>query len=671
MLQQKKNQDNLIQQSINGTLRLHLHDKEQAIHFLIDFFQQVRPSGRKGYSDAAANLQRMILLLEEHAALLYNFRIAIFSQLIGTNLMPALTESGLMQSRGFIQEFISRLNHKLLPVLQDEHDFLYVVNRVFYKKADYIWVEHIPAAAWKSLFKLVSFPADLNNIELHRQIIDALLRLSYKLVHLSLEPDVAACIPQEYQQDNPFIAQNNIVVRFTSLPEQEEHTHALQATAEELYQCLDVCSNCLQQVKDIQSVRGASLSLTYATLVMEAVLDRMLALIDTVDGDKYFHADKLVLFFKELVHNEKRKNSIRELCSKSFGYIAYQIAEHKEKKGTKYITATKAEYMKMLVSSMWGGFIICFVVVFKKLLSKVPMPPFWQGFLYGVNYSAGFIIIEETHSSLATKQPAFTASAVAASLDVRKEGPPNLYNLAITTARVARSQTASFIGNLIIVFPITYLFAWLYEKMFKHGLATTTEAIHMLQDQHPWKSMSLLYAANTGVFLFACGLLAGYVQNKMQFSRVALRLQKHPVLQLTMRKRTLEKFSVYIEQHLGSLVGNIVLGMLLGMSGIIMQKLFGIPFDIRHITIAAGNAAIAVYTLGFQHIPISYLLISILGVLLIGFVNFLVSFSLAFLVAVRSRGIHLKDYPEFVRILWRHFKRHPFSFIMPANKSEA
>jgi site-specific recombinase len=42
---------------------------------------------------------------------------------------------------------------------------------------------------------------------------------------------------------------------------------------------------------------------------------------------------------------------------------------------------------------------------------------------------------------------------------------------------------------------------------------------------------------------------------------------------------------------MGALVGNIALGFFLGMAGFI-GHIFGIPFDIRHITIAAGNSAI-------------------------------------------------------------------------------
>jgi len=37
-------------------------------------------------------------------------------------------------------------------------------------------------------------------------------------------------------------------------------------------------------------------------------------------------------------------------------------------------------------------------------LIRLPMAIFWHGFAYSINYSLGFILIEETHTTLATKQ---------------------------------------------------------------------------------------------------------------------------------------------------------------------------------------------------------------------------------------------------------------------------
>jgi len=196
------------------------------------------------------------------------------------------------------------------------------------------------------------------------------------------------------------------------------------------------------------------------------------------------------------------------------------------------------------------------------------------------------------------------------------------------------------------------------------------EALKMLEDQHPWHSLSLLYACNTGVFLFLSGIIAGYVQNKIRYGHISRRLQTHPILRLSMPAKRLKRGADYVEKHAGALAGNICLGFFLGMAGF-FGEIFGIHFDIRHITISAGNTSLGVYGLGpaiLDH-P-RYLAAVIMGVLGIGFFNFLSSFSLAFIVAVRSRGIRLHEYPEFLGILWRYFKSAPLDFIRPRRRLE-
>jgi site-specific recombinase len=281
-----------------------------------------------------------------------------------------------------------------------------------------------------------------------------------------------------------------------------------------------------------------------------------------------------------------------------------------------------------------------------------------------MNYAAGFQIMHETGSTLATKQPAFTASAIAGSLDYFKEyRKPDMFALAITIARTARSQIASFFGNLIVVFPMAYLLAFAYHKITGQFLVDSQAAHNLLVAQHPWQSLSILYACFTGFFLFLSGLIAGYVENGINYGRVGERLRNHHVFKNTLPTGKLNKVTRYVESHMGSLMGNVSLGFFLGMAGF-FGHIFGLPFDIRHITIAAANTSIAYYTQGNTETP-SFLLTVVAGVLLIGLFNFLVSFALAFFVAVKSRGVRLRDYPELLTVVGKFFFKFPLDFFFP------
>jgi site-specific recombinase len=674
--------------SISGSNTvLSIADGHAGLDFLVAFFSVIRPG--RGRRNAAANLEAVTAALHKSPVLLSNLQHAILSQLIRTDLSPALMESGIPLARGFWQEFFGRLRHKLLPALQDENDFLYVVNRVFFRNHDYQWVEDISRSAWIQFFESLALSLHIDDRRILRQLLLSLKTLAFQVAQLGFEKEVLLYIPEQYREENPFVEQNYLVHELEEgmLGPDTGREH-LTVIAGKINQQLAWCNECIDYIRENHSTRGASLHQTYMLLLLANRLERMSILIDLLDKERgpsssvqlsganlrdgrgKMDSGKFVDFFRMLVRNENRKNSLLEFLSLSMGYLAYQIAEHKGAKGSKYITSTWAEYRSMLKSAMGGGAWVCLIVLIKNLLIRLPMALFWHGFAYSINYSLGFILIEETHTTLATKQPAFTASAVASSLDTRKgNNQPNLYNLAITVAKVSRSQIASFAGNLIIVFPGVWLLAWGYEKLVGTKLVSGAAALKMLRDQHPWQSLSLLYACNTGVFLFISGIIAGYVQNKIQYGQVSRRLQTHPLLRLSMPPERLRKLANYVEHHAGSLIGSISLGFFLGMAGF-FGEIFGTRFDIRHITISAGNTSLAVYGLGIRNINPWYLATVLGGVLGIGFLNFLVSFSLAFFVAARSRGVHIREYPEFLGILWRYFRNNPLDFIRPRRRPD-
>jgi len=684
----KKSKIDFIGSVISKSAVLSITDSRQGLDFLVSFFSVIRPSSQKGKGNATRNLQMVTATLHQHPVLLTNLRHALLSQLIRTDLSATLTESGIPPARGVWQEFFGRLRHKLLPPLQNENDFLYVLNRVFFRSSDFQWVESIPREEWILFFESIGLALHVDDKRISGQLLQSLRTLSFQVAQLGLEKEVWNYLSPEQQEDNPFLQQNYLITELfsassipllapSSLPtgisqsqeisksqnleiSKSEISARIEAVLAQAYACID-------HIREQYSARGTSLHQTYILIILANRLNRISILVDLLDNDQHFDGGKFVDFFRMLVRNENRKNSIREFMSQNLGYLAYQIAEHKGSKGSKYITSTWAEYNKMLRSAMGGGAWVCLVVFVKNILTRLEMPLFWHGFAYSVNYSVGFLLIEETHATLATKQPAFTASAVAGSLDIRKTGEPNLYNLAVTVAKISRSQIASFAGNLLIVFPGAYGIAWLYEKIAGTKLVGGEAAVKMLNDQHPWHSLSLLYACNAGFFLFASGIIAGYVQNKIHYGHIPERLQTHPILRLSFSATRLKKIADYVEKHAGAIIGNIALGFFLGMAGFI-GEIFGIHFDVRHITISSGNTAIAAYGIGFDHMQRWYFLTVLLGVLGIGFLNFFVSFSLAFFVAVRSRGIRLKNYPALLGILWRYFRSNPLDFIRPRKR---
>lgn len=641
---------------------LSINSTNRGLDFLVELFQKIRPANVHKTEEAELKFKAFLFQLQEDKSLLFSLRRSLLSQFVNSDITTALTESGLISSRGFIQELISKVKHKFLPALLKPTDFLFVIEQIFYKKDDYVWMENIDEDLWIRFFELIGIEVNLSEPQLINQLSNSMQVLSYRLSMMGLEKEVTRQYKKVNDATFPFLEQNRLVNLLIEKKQKTYHEQKkiLEGIAEALH-------NCLQSIKWIKDQRkevGTSLAETFLLTRMEQHVERIFMILDALDNDNQFNTKRFIHYFITVIRNQNRKNSLGEFLSQNFGLLAYQISEHGGKRGETFITRTKKEFYLLFLSALGGGFIISFIAIIKNLLGKVVVAPFWHGILYSTNYSIGFLLIQSTGSTLATKQPAFTASSVASSLDSNKlQGRPDLNSLATTIAQVSRSQIASFAGNLLVVFPLTYLLAMLFFEATGTKLATGAEALGLLNAQHPFKSLALLYACFTGFFLFLSGLIAGWVENYVVYAQLPQRIRLHPFLQHNLGKRQMRWLIDMVENRLGSVAGSLSLGFFLGMASF-FGKTFGIPFDIRHITISAGNTAIGFFGMEGP-VDYSYLSIILLGVGLIGFLNFFVSFGFAFYVAVKSRGIRLKEYPEFLGILWRYMKKNPADFVRP------
>jgi site-specific recombinase len=636
----------------------------RGLDYLIELIKQIRPSRPHNIKEAELKFKAFFYQLNKDKKLLYSLRKALVSQFENSSFVPALTESGLVSSRGFLQESVIKLKHKLLPPLQQPDNFLYVINHVFYKPSDYIWVAGIDKELWVSLFSVLDIHVDVKDEQIIHELQQALHILCRRVVTISFEPEIITPLGKHQYNHNPFVVLDRSVQHYLDVYENHADQFQHNQAVKRIIDSIEACNETIEFLKEHRKDNGTSLSQIYMLMRIEQLLERLMLICDILDNEKPFNADKFLEYFIRVIVYEKKKNSLRAFLSSNFSFLAYKITEHGGARGEKYITTTRKEYWQMIKSAMGGGFIISFTAVIKNLLTRLALPVFWQGFAYSVNYSIGFQLMHETHTTLATKQPAFTASALATSLDsVGYNRRRDMLSLVITIARTIRSQFASFFGNLIIVFPLANLLAALYKLSTGELLVSPKTANKILLDQHPLLSFSILYACFTGFFLFLSGLIAGYVENSMHYGKVGERLKNHPIFKNTIPASKLQKITKYVEDNMGSLIGNVSLGFFLGMASSI-GHIFGIPFDIRHITISAGNTGIAYFTLG-PSAGTAFLLTVVGGVFLIGFFNFFVSFSLAFLVAIKSRGVKLRDYPELFTLLAKFFFNYPGDFIFP------
>ena len=96
------------------------------------------------------------------------------------------------------------------------------------------------------------------------------------------------------------------------------------------------------------------------------------------------------------------------------------------------------------------------------------------------------------------------------------------------------------------------------------------------------------------------------------------------------------------------------------------MSLFGIPLEVRHVTLAAASLGYALDALWVGHaLHSSDILFSFAGIFLIGVLNIFTSFTLSFLLAVRARDIGEAKARLFLKEVLQQLASHPITFLLP------
>jgi site-specific recombinase len=630
----------------------------------------IRPSLFRPKKELVRRIEDLTVVLEQHNDLRVELMKHVTVVLQGHSL-ALFTESGILSNEGFFAEFFRKIGHLLFPPAPDANELRDTLNFVFHRRRDHHWVSSIPNQTLTHLFATLISEEDVTRASaqtLHRAY-DSLEILVHRVTSIGVDPVIITRYPHLRASHNPVMELNRKLTALLDTYREQDNPNFDVEKHNEIRVLIDDCTALAHDIRTRQHESGASLSLTYLIQRMRQHLARIKVFLDVLEH----HHDKQcwkvqVNFFQRLVQHENRRFSLRELVLKNIGVLAYQITEHGGKTGEHYITHGRKDYFHMLRSAMGGGLIVGFLSIFKVAIYYLHAAPFGTAFLYSMNYSLGFIGIHLTHSTLATKQPAMTASRIAASLDNHPSVDQGIEDLAVLIVKVFRSQFVAFVGNIFIAFPVAFLVAQLYFMAMNEHISGDEKAWHMIHELHPWDSLSLFHAGIAGVCLFLAGIISGYYDNAVVYRKIPERLFHHPVLRRILPIGSRKKFSEYIGNNLGSLAGNFTLGIFLGSIGT-LGFIFGLPIDIRHITFASANFGLAIATLG-PVLDASTIGITIAGILLIGFMNFTVSFSLALLVAVQSRRVAFGKARLLFKTLAIQFFKNPFAFLLPPKETE-
>jgi site-specific recombinase len=348
--------------------------------------------------------------------------------------------------------------------------------------------------------------------------------------------------------------------------------------------------------------------------------------------------------------------------------MARKIIERAGQTGEHYITSSRKEYFKMLASAGGGGVLTTGTCALKYLVGWGQFAPFVEGMLNASNYAGSFILMQFLGFTLATKQPSMTAAALAGSMR-ESAGFTDLTGLVSTIARITRSQLAAAIGNIGLVIPAALLFDFAHVTYLGRHFLDEQTAEYVIKSLHPTQSGTIFYAALTGVLLWVSSVGAGWLENWAVYRRLPEAIAEHRVRRL-LGSRLTHWASKVFAHNISGIGGNATLGTLLGMTPV-MGKFFGLPLDVRHVTLSTGALTLAGCGLGAEALATPGYLAAMLGIAIIGSLNFGVSFVLALAVALRARQVQRSDqFKLFVSVVIT-FVRSPLQFVFPPSSDVA
>ena len=626
---------------------------------------------------ANQNIQHLIEILRQHPEYGDGLSSFVLKLIIQYRQIALYTDTGIMSDQGFFNSLRRLIGHRFLPLLPQEDSVVELVGYLFDKRTDERWLSNIDTDKWDALVDLLK----VNDEHLHliatakNSILNAIIILSYRISGIGLHPDLMDSYPQMLNYSASFVAQNQEAVLYVNQYREAHELDTLTDVIPEkavdpapLLVMIEQCEDIVATIRKRIYKTGISIRLTNMMLRLDQSLQRMRILTELV-SDNYDKRDQAVIeLIQALITTASRRYSIGYLIDNNTKLLSRKVTENAGRVGEHYISTDKAGYRKMFQKASIGGFIIAFMATTKILTYHLALAPMGRAFINSMIYGLGFVFIHIVHGTVATKQPAMTAAAIASTIsDSSGKKSHQLNKLSELVVDILRTQFVAIMGNIMVAVPVALIISFAWLQYTGAPMINTDKAAHLLHELDPFRSLALPHAAIAGVYLFLSGLIAGYYDNLAVYNQIGARIQRHKLLKYLLPRAWLQRLGGFVEANLGAIMGNFLFGVFLGSTATI-GFLFGLPIDIRHIAFASANLAHGLFNISANQLDWQIVLLSILGVALIGMVNLMVSFSLALFVALRSKEVKFIDWSRLTKQLFSHVLTHPSDFFWPRDK---
>ena len=618
----------------------------------------------------ALAVEAVCALLELDESLREGVREYVSRLVVAARLSSALADLGLLPAHGFVEELRRRMSERVLPSHRPPHDLTEILQSIFVP-ADAHWVAALDDATVTRLIGLFAPTGTRASNAVAAGTLRAIDLLAHRLAAAGEDPVLLDFDPEAHDFDSPYLAQANQGLAMTGAirarlglegasPSDLDHDEGARHANVLLRQC----SEATARVRRRTPQTGATIRLTYELERIDDLIARLSLLLDTFSTQADVRSEAAVALFRRLVTAQGEAEQVMPLLRRASYLVATEIVSHAGRTGEHYIARTRSEYGWMWLAAGGAGLVVACMAGIKVGLAAIDAPPLVEAALFSANYAGGFVLVQLLAMTIATKQPAMTAAALAGSIDSTR--PNETRSLIETIQCLVRSQLAAILGNCLVALPAAILVSHVYLRTFGVHIASIAKAHHLVADVD-LRGLAVPHAAVAGVWLTASGILAGYASSAVLARHVPDRIRRSAGLRRRIGEKGVQRLARFVETQAGSIAGSIVLGILLGSTGM-MGEILGLPIDIRHVSFASANLGLAIATLGVGHVNLAY---SLLGIALIGATNLTVSFSLSLGLALHARHARLRDMPTLTRDLLRSGLVELPSWILPVGASAA
>ena len=575
-----------------------------------------------------------------------------------------LSDYGFATRNAFVSEFFERLHRMVLPATPETADAAQLFAMVMPHAADLSWLSELSASELARLGSLLTLnrPGAIGSSGCsvwQNTLLDAITYCTSQIRATGFSSDIRLRMSSESLEVSPFLT---LAADLDAVRSAWFSGVGLDAAVARFKAALEICRQATVSVYAHLDAHGISMDLVFRLRQLRLRVLRIRTLLDCLLADEtHAHSARLIVSLAALGQSER---SLGSLVSYSSTLLAAKVAERSSESGEHYITRNAGEYRTMLLQASGGGAVTAVTTLLKFSVMALGLSAFWFGFWAGAVYAASFVLIQLLQFTLATKQPAMTAPAMAAKLkhvnDTDHDAVPEFVD---EITHLVRSQVAAVLGNVLVVFPSAIALSMAIQWATDKPMIDLAQAHHVFESLALW-GPTLLFAAFTGVLLFASSIVAGWVENWFVLHRLGSALRYNPRITAVLGVARAARWSQFMQSNISGFAANVSLGFMLGLVPALIG-FFGLGLDVRHVTLSAGQLGAACASVGWSVLNHSELWWALASIPLIAVLNLGVSFYLAFRVASQAHSVTRIGRARIRRAVLHRLRREPLSFFWP------